>query len=199
MVTLLKDYEQQTYFLNTADDITDIVFHNGDQVFLMDQDLLLIYDESANNWYPVPTGGGGGTTPTILSLLASGTYTKVSGNNMAIPISLPPGTKAMVLGVYNPNVSSGTAQTVANFKVPIYSLEGFSEELTLIPGNKYTAGIDSKALVRLANDTYQFNSSVTSVYLNYYSAEYATTLTFERASSSYPLPNTTYKWLIWGL
>ena len=60
MVTLLKNYEQQTYFLNTADSIDGIVFRNGDQVFVMDQDVLLIYDEGGNNWYPVPTGGGGG-------------------------------------------------------------------------------------------------------------------------------------------
>ena len=60
MVTLLKDYEQQTYFLNSWDDIDGIAFKNGDQVFLMDQDLLLIYDEGNDNWQPVPTGGGGG-------------------------------------------------------------------------------------------------------------------------------------------
>lgn len=62
MVTLLNDYEQQTYFLNSGDDIDGIVFRNGDQVFLMDQDVLIIYDEGGDNWYPVPTGGGGGGT-----------------------------------------------------------------------------------------------------------------------------------------
>ena len=60
MVTLLNDYEQQIYFLNTSDSIDGIVFRNGDQVFLMDQDLLLVYDQENDNWQPVPTGGGGG-------------------------------------------------------------------------------------------------------------------------------------------
>lgn len=63
MVTLLKDYEQQTYFLNSGDDIDGIVFRNGDQVFLIDQNLLLIYDQGNDNWQPVPTGGGGGGGP----------------------------------------------------------------------------------------------------------------------------------------
>lgn len=53
MVTLLKDYEQQTYFLNSSDDINGIVFHNGDMVFLMDQDRFLIYDQENDNWQPM--------------------------------------------------------------------------------------------------------------------------------------------------
>lgn len=60
MVTLLKNYEQQTYILNAGDDIDNIVFRNGDMAFLMDQDVLIIYDEGADNWYPVPTGGDTG-------------------------------------------------------------------------------------------------------------------------------------------
>ena len=60
MVTLLTDYSTQRYILNSGDDPDGIEFHNGDQVLLMDQDVLLIFDEEGNNWNPVPAGGGGG-------------------------------------------------------------------------------------------------------------------------------------------
>lgn len=90
VVTLLKDYEQQTYFLNTADDIGDIVFRNGDQVFLMDQDLLLIYDEGGNNWYPVPTGGGGAAPEYGIkeATYVTGTWS-VSSHNNVVTVTMP--------------------------------------------------------------------------------------------------------------
>ena len=60
MVTLLTDYNTQRYILNSTDDIDDIEFHNGDQLLLMDQDALIIFDEENAAWHSVPTGGGGG-------------------------------------------------------------------------------------------------------------------------------------------
>lgn len=109
MVTLLKDYEQQTYVLNTADDIGDIVFHNGDQVFLMDQDLLLIYDEDAVNWYPVPTGGGGGGGGISYELLNSGTYTlATTGSSMTIPVTYTGTPKLIYIEAATGNANGGT-------------------------------------------------------------------------------------------
>lgn len=87
MVTLLTDYNTQRYILNSADDIGDLEFHNGDQVLLMDQDVLLIFDEENTTWYAVPTGGGGGGTsfPYIQEfsyVQAEDWLTDTNGNNL---------------------------------------------------------------------------------------------------------------------
>lgn len=60
MVSLIPNYAQQRYVLNSDDDSGDIEFHNGDIVYLMDVQQESIYSEADNQWYPVPTGGGGG-------------------------------------------------------------------------------------------------------------------------------------------
>ena len=60
MVTLLTNYNTQRYILNSTDDIDNINFHNGDQVLLMDQDALIVFDEENVAWHAVPAGRGGG-------------------------------------------------------------------------------------------------------------------------------------------
>ena len=79
MVTLLTDYSTQRYILNSGDDLDGIEFHNGDQILLMDQDVLLIFDEEGNNWNPVPTGGGGSAVHAIIGTSVSAT------NSFVIP------------------------------------------------------------------------------------------------------------------
>ena len=60
MVTRLTSYTKQRYVTNSGEDSGDIVFKNGDTVFLMDTQQEIIYSEDDNQWYPVPTAGGGG-------------------------------------------------------------------------------------------------------------------------------------------
>ena len=60
MVTRLTSYTKQRYVTNSGEDSGDIVFRNGDTVFLMDTQQEIIYSEDDNQWYPVPTAGGGG-------------------------------------------------------------------------------------------------------------------------------------------
>ena len=87
MVTQLTGYNTQRYTFNSEDDIGDIVFHNGDEILLMDVDLLLIYDEEGNNWNQVPTGGGGGGDSGYFKLV-QGTVTPASDVHFIdIPIS----------------------------------------------------------------------------------------------------------------
>lgn len=59
MVTRLTSYTKQRYVLNSTDDPGDIVFRNGDTIFLMDAQQEIIYSEDDNQWYPVPSAGGG--------------------------------------------------------------------------------------------------------------------------------------------
>ncbi len=60
MVTRLTSYTKQRYVRNSTDDPGDIVFRNGDTVFLMDTQQEIIYSEDDNQWYQVPAAGGGG-------------------------------------------------------------------------------------------------------------------------------------------
>lgn len=78
MVTRLTNYTKQRYVCNSTDDPGDIVFRNGDTVFLMDTQQESIYSEENNQWYPVPAAGGGGGD------VASGTSVAVN-NAMVIP------------------------------------------------------------------------------------------------------------------
>ena len=181
MVTLLKDYEQQTYFLNSGDDIDGIVFRNGDQVFLMDQNLLLIYDEGNDNWQPVPTGGGGGGW----QLLDSGTYTAVSDAS-SITIPFTENTDYALIYVELNNPPTSTAKTCRWVRM---MSRGKPSQMTI---------------GRFITGEYQ-NTNNTSTYVaddlsnTAIISPYNDNAIVRRYSSSYPIKAGTYNWYLWGV
>ena len=191
MVTLLKDYEQQTYFLNTGNDIDDIEFHNGDMVFLMDRDQLLIYDEGGNQWYPVPTGGGGGTAPTELKLLASGSYTHVSGGTMTIPVSIT-GYMGAVL-VTRKDDPPNTNSYVEWCAAPQSVCEGMGNLSIYMP---YGPGRQVACLGTTSIQSIPFRDNAVSLSID--ARQNTSSITCNRPNTSFPILAGTYKWYIWG-
>lgn len=184
MVTLLKDYEQQTYFLNTGDSLDGIVFRNGDMALLMDRDVLLIYDEEGNNWYPVPTGGGGGGG---WQLLASGTYTlATSGSTMTIPVTETD--NPALYYVERDGIVADVKQTHSWSRLLSAAFPtGMDTSGRLLTAQ--TVAADGTTKRYLAQD----NNNSAIVVLS------GTTLTCREVDSSNLIRSGTYNWYIWGM
>lgn len=189
MVTLLTDYTKQRRTLNSLDDVSNIEWHNGDEVLLMDQDIVLIFSEGNSNWYPVPTGGGGGGTPvTELKLLASGEYVSAINGNQSFTVSYTGIVAAMV--VYNSTPVANTQQGIGCGRTVSSRMADYPS--TAPDGFASGCGAHALYAVNAANNpVYVYNSSVaTTVALD-------GTLTV-RGLSAYPLKAGTYKWYLWG-
>ncbi len=76
MVTRLTSYTKQRYVTNFGEDPGDIVFRNGDTVFLMDTQQEIIYSEENNQWYQVPSVAGGGDPYSIARSILDGSITE---------------------------------------------------------------------------------------------------------------------------
>lgn len=185
MVTLLKEYEQQTYTLNSADDIDDIVFRNGDMVLLMDQDVLIIYDEEGDTWYPVPTGGGGGGGGGW-RLIDSGTYTNATNNVANLTIPVPASTGRVMCYVENSTPIASAAQTVRWARM---FTAGYPSGMNII---RFLTG---EAVKTDNTSTYSALDSDGSPVITPYETE----IIIRRISGTYTIKAGTYNWYIWGL
>ena len=81
MVTRETNYIGQLYFGLSTDDPTAVEWHNGDRILLMDQDIMMVYDEAAFDFHEIPiSGGGGGGGPVITPTSVAIKNARASGN-----------------------------------------------------------------------------------------------------------------------
>ena len=189
MVTNTTIYTRQLY-VSLSTDVPDVDFKNGDEVYLIDTRQRIIYDEENSTWYPLPSGGGGGGADG-LALLASGTYTKAGGTNLAaIPVSYN-GTAVAVL-VEVDAVTPGMAQSIAWARCFSSVLPGWTD-----PNDWMHGGPGGNIVkVQYANDT--LSALTGNISYVYFSAD-NTTLTAARYNSAFPVLDGTYNWYIWGI
>lgn len=59
MVTNTTIYTRQLY-VSLSTDVPDVNFKNGDELYMIDTQQHVIYDEENSTWRPLSAGGGGG-------------------------------------------------------------------------------------------------------------------------------------------
>lgn len=189
MVTQIPQYGRQRYTFNGIDDLTGLEFHNGDEVLVMDDNMLLIYDEETNNWYPIPTGGGG-SEGGVYDLLNSGTYTLAgdAAGNMQIPVSVTGVPKLIYVEVDAP-----TASTAQSYKWSRFIATDYAEMTSVYILNcgiyKNASDVDGYFAVR---------SGGTNRPVSLDAFTNPTKITCYANSNTTPAKAGTYNWYVWG-